>query len=447
MKKLFYVFIAALIGVGCKKSDNLVFDERPEVRMQKSIEEVNNALVSAPNGWVAALSTQTGGGYGFYMHFDANQNVKMVGDLNNTSIGTIAQSTYRVKVNLGPLLIFDTYNYISLLSDPNSNSFGGITGAGYRSDVEFVLDRIVGDSILFTGKKYRQTLSMVKATAAQKQAYEGTGFKTSIDKFKDFFLNTANPYIDVPVGGATVAAGISFNFTNDRDAGKRMNLTGLLADGKTVVSTYGKFGFTVNGVEMPGAGNTFEGIKFTRFAWKDANTLAMYDATGKEYIVKSSVTPQVPLDLLWGSKYKVLMTNFKSIYPGTSTAGAEILNFYHLNLDNAYTGYRFNYGDLSLEWNVVNKRLTLKGFHSQNGGTSGWTTSIVYNYTMDANNVYKFTLQTAASGGYVSSILTRMNDFLINNQVKFGYHTDGADLYCKMSSVTNPAIDMTWKLQ
>ena len=56
-----------LAFAGCKKEEELNFDDRPEVRMNQSIAELNNILTSSPNGWIATMPTLTGGGYGFYM--------------------------------------------------------------------------------------------------------------------------------------------------------------------------------------------------------------------------------------------------------------------------------------------------------------------------------------------------------------------------------------------
>jgi hypothetical protein len=302
MKKILYLFMVLLAFASCKKSSfESVFDERPEVRMQKSIAEVNTILTTAPNGWIATLPTQAGGGYAFYIAFDAaTQSVKMYGDMTDPSSTIVGTSTFRVKANAGAELIFDTYNYISLLDDPNPSSFGGATGSGLKSDVEFIFDHSTADSIIFTGKKYRQPFKLVKATAAQKASYDSGAYKTSIDRFKNFFATTKNPYIDVISGSATVKAGMSVNVTNNLTIGKRISFTGVLADNKTVLSGNAKFAFKLDGVDILGAGLMFNGVNFVKLAWKDATTLAFYDSTGKEYIIKSSPAPLTPFSLLFG---------------------------------------------------------------------------------------------------------------------------------------------------
>ncbi len=441
-----------LVVVSCTK-DSFVseFDQKPEERMSESITEISTILTSAPNGWIATLPTSAGGAYGFYMTFNANQDVTMIGDLNNTTSTTVGTSTYRVKGGLGANLIFDTYNYLSMLSDPNSSVFGGTQGSGFKSDVEFTFVKSTADSIFFIGKGYRQTLAMVKATAAQKAVYTATnGYKTSIDKIKNFFATTNNPYIEVNSGTSVLKVGITLNATNTLTVGKRVNFTGVLADGKTVVSVTEKYAFDADGVSMVNGGLVWQGITFISFRWKDATTLAAYDSKGKEYIVKSSVSPLVPLYQLWGTKYNGMLSEYKTIYPGTTVKGADILNYYHNGLIAAITGgFNFNYGRINFVWNTTNKRLTINGLVSQSGPiqTGGWTTAIIYNYTVTDAGVFKFTLNTAASGGYAANPLSRLHTFMLANTVTFDYFIDSGNLYGRMTSVEDPTIVMTFILQ
>lgn len=372
-----------LAFASCKKSSfESVFDERPEVRMQKSIAEVNTILTTAPNGWIATLPTQAGGGYAFYIAFDAaTQSVKMYGDMTDPSSTIVGTSTFRVKANAGAELIFDTYNYISLLDDPNPSSFGGATGSGLKSDVEFIFDHSTADSIIFTGKKYRQPFKLVKATAAQKASYDSGAYKTSIDRFKNFFATTKNPYIDVISGSATVKAGMSVNVTNNLTIGKRISFTGVLADNKTVLSGNAKFAFKLDGVDILGAGLMFNGVNFVKLAWKDATTLAFYDSTGKEYIIKSSPAPLTPFSLLFGFPttfpYKKISIGQAGLPVGVNstfntTYQAMVTRLAALNPARRIVGISFTLTSNSVA--TVNI--------SPNNGTSTFSANATFNYTI-----------------------------------------------------------------
>lgn len=436
------------IMMGCKKTSYVAkFDKTPQERTAEQIALVSNTLTGSTNGWIATLSTQSGGGFGFYVSFDKEQNTIMYADLTGTTASVAGKSYYRVKQDMGADLVFDTYNYISMLDDPNAAVYGGASKVGYSSDIEFIYQRSTADSIVFLGKKYRQEFKLVKATAAQKAVYEAGGYKTAIDKYVAYFTTNKYPYIEIASGSQTLKLEISHNLSNTMNVAKRVDFTGVLADGITIRSSAAKFAYNLTGIDMINGGLKFEGITFVKFVWKDATTLAVYDSTGKEYIVKNSATPLVPLYLLWGTKYSGFVSPYKTIYPGTSTAGATILNYYHNGLVPPTQPYTFNSGSITFVWNTVNKRLRLDGFSSQNGGSSGWITTTTYNYAVDANGVYKFTVQSAPSGGYVEVPLSRLHTFLLTNSVKFDYFASGGVTYCQVSSVENPGTVMTFALQ
>lgn len=446
MKTLkYFSFITLLVisFLSCKKESYVPkFDQSPQERMNEQMAMVQDALTSAPNGWIATLPTGLGGGYGFFMVFDKEQKVTMFADLDATSAATSINSQYRIRQDMGAALSFDTYSYISILNNPETSAFGGNIRDGFRSDIDFIFDRASGDSLVFIGKRYRQPFILVKASADQKAKYTSGDYKTGIDKLKQFFVSNPNAYFEM---GATKVS-VEPNATNSLNAGKRMTLTAIMPD-DVIVSSTAKFAYTLDQMAILDSGLKFNGVVFKRVAWKDATTLALYDNTGKEYILKNNPTPLLPLYKLWGSKYNGMLSDFKKINPGTSVKGAEILNFFHNNMQNGFTGFVFNYGRINFVWNTANKRLSLNGFSSQNGGTSGWTTTSIYNYTVDANGDYTFTLNSTFSGGYVSKALQPLHDFLLKNKVRFNYFVDGGTIYGLMSSVDDPTIEMTFVLQ
>ncbi len=404
MKKILYLFITVLIISGCKKSSFVSdFDQTPEDRMATSVAQVKNTLTAASNGWVATLSTSAGGGFGFYMTFDDKDNVSMYADLTDDAAVTSATSTYRVKTGLGANLIFDTYNYLAMLADPNPAAFGGTQPTGFKSDVEFTYVRSSADSIIFIGKQYRQLLKMVKASAAQKATYIDGGYKTAINKVKDFFATVKYPYIEVASGATLLKVAFSLNTGSTLASGKRATLTGILEDGVSTATGTGKFAFTLNGVDFVGDGLIYQNITFTRMAWKDATTLALYDSAGKEYIIKSSAAPLTPLTLLFG--FPTTFTYRKISITGSLPTGVTsgFTSVYNTVLSNFVSTSRVvNYTTITLTGNS-----TLQVYVSYNSGTSAFVATADYTYTRSGD-----VITLGASPAYSANWVTRATQLL-----------------------------------
>lgn len=409
--------------------------------MADSIAFVKKTLTSATNGWIVVTPVYFGGGYGFYMKFDDSMNVTMYCDLLDQFASTPYTSHTRVRADMGVALTFDSYNYITELNDPDNN-----VRNGYGGDVDYIYDHTNGDSIIFLGKRYGMPLSFVKATAAQQSVYTSGGYQTAIQAFKDFFTANQNAYITLDDG---TKISIEPNSSNDLNAGKRITLTALDPQ-NNISSAMAKFAYTVDQMAILDSGVNIAGLRFTKIAWKDASTLAIYTNDGKEFVIKNSAAPILPLYMLMGVKYASLYGAYKTIYPGTSADGQTILNYYYNNLNNSsLLGYSFNSGSITLQWNLANQRVSFIGFCSQNGGSSGWNTTIVYTYTVDDAGNYTFTKFSNASGGYVSKIMTTLDTFLTSNTVKLGYYIDvnTNTVYGQMTSIENPGTSMTFQLR
>lgn len=444
MKKIFLCIAVLAILISCKKTSYVAkFDKLPQERAAEQIKLVSSTLTGATNGWIATLPTQAGGGYGFYMSFDNSSNVMMYGDMTGTSSSTSGASYYRVKQDLGTELVFDTYNYISMLDDPNTSVLGGASKVGYSSDIEFTFDKIVGDSMIFIGKKYRQPFKMVKATAAQKASYVAGEYKTAIDKFNAFFSTTKNPYIEIVSGSTTLKAGISFNTSNVLASGKRVDFTGLAADGKTVVSSNAKFAYTIDGVTVLNTGITYQNISFVRFAWKDATTLAVYDSTGKEYIIKSAPTPLLPAYLLLGAKFTTVTLPNGTTYPGWSPDF--VTRRAAANSATLATPYNLRLDQMAFIFDAVNKKLILRCDIYQ--GTTRFVGDLPYTYTLSTTGVFKFTAGVATGNGALIAVAMGpiTTQRLNADTFTLGYFTNpnnGATLV-SFTSVENPDFSFT----
>ncbi|RZL63803.1 MAG: DUF4302 domain-containing protein, partial [Pedobacter sp.] len=438
----FYIAILSVI-ISCKKTSYVpVFDKTPQERAADQINLVSTTLTGAPNGWVATLPTQAGGGYGFFITFDNQQNTTMYGDMTNESASTVGKSYYRVKQDIGTELVFDTYNYISMLNDPNG-TLGGASKIGYSSDIEFTFDRINGDSIVFIGKKYRQKFALVKATAAQQATYTAGAYLTAIDKLKNFFSTVKFPYIDITSGASTIKAGVSLNATNNLSAGKRASLTGVLADGITVASGSNKFAFNLSGADILGDGITYQGIKFVKFLWKDATTLTMIDKDGKEYVVKSSPTPITPLHLLIGSAYGTVSLPNATTFPGwgadyvarRATAANAMLN----------GGYSLRLENMVYTINNISKKMTLRINMPQNA--TQYVGTVNYTFTKTDAGVYKFNYVDADGNGAICvQFMTALLAQRINVDtftVDYLVHPTTGALLAVFTSVQNPTFSFS----
>lgn len=439
MKKFIYFITLLLLGASCSDPQEIeeIFGTDPDQRIADTLLYVKSTLVDAPNGWKGHLTTEYGGGYGFYMEFMDNDRIKMVADLTDQTASEVKESTFRIRQIMAATLSFDTYTYLTMLQDPNPGVYGGLSGRGLGSDVEYNYLRTNGDTLVFEGRKFnKQQLILVKASKAESEAYLAGSYQSSIAKTNKFFADNANPYIEL--GDAKYQISINSEL-------KLVDGTAVLG-GNEVVSRTAKYYYTLNGVKSTHP-ITLSGQDIVELRWKE-NKLYALSNQGEEFEIKNSAEPIMPLHLLIGKRYGLLYSPFLTYLPGTSAQGLDILKFYHEGLGNRATGYFFNYGEISFIWDATNQRVLLAGFSSQNGGSSGWATIITYDYTLDnATGVFRLTQRTGATGGYTSAILQPMHNFLLNSSFTLTYHTEGGATYAKISGIERPDVVMTFILE
>jgi len=439
MKKIFYLMFLVLLAFSCSKPREVdqIFGD-PDKRVADTLAYVKSTLVKAPFGWRAYLSTEYSGGYGFYMQFQENDRLKMVADLDEETSSELKESTYRIRQIMYATLSFDTYNYLTMLQDPNPDVFGGQPGKGMGSDVEFDYIKTHGDTLFFEGRKFKKALVLVKAKESEAKVYTSKGYAQAIEKINKFFVENSNPYIE--------ENGQKYQITVN-NASKEAGATTILA-GNKVESSSAKFYYTLDGIGCNAESPLKAGkVNIVKIAWENDKLIA-YGADGRKFEVKNSVQPLIPLHLLMGTKYSKLYLPFNTLLPENSPKGTDILNRYFKGLGSGATGYVFNCGDISLAWNLANKRISFIGLASQNNCGSGWATTIVYDYTIDdATGVLKLTKRSSASGGYSAKIMDQLDDFLLNSSFKLEYVIDGKNLYAKIIGIDRPDVSMTFTLQ
>jgi hypothetical protein len=209
MKRNFLALVLMTVTfTACKKDYDNVFDKSPDERINEALASYNTVLTGAENGWKAFIKTDSGKGstYSFYFKFSADNRVNMFSDFDSASAVKSQQTSYRLKAQQQPTLIFDTYSYVHVLADPNESVFlgdnyilfadvnlsqGGQIGQGLLSDFEFIFDnsRIKSDTVELTGKVHNTRLIMVKATKAEEDAYNSgqLNLGLSINKILTYF--------------------------------------------------------------------------------------------------------------------------------------------------------------------------------------------------------------------------------------------------------------------
>jgi hypothetical protein len=217
MKKLVLFFMGLTVFLSaCKKNNDYIFSDSPDTRINAALAKYQSILAGAENGWNARITVDSGKGptYSLYFKFDTSNRVKMVSDFDTTSVVTLQESSYRLREQQQPTLIFDTYSYVHVLADPNeandavvANINGGAVGVGLYSDFEFIIDdsQIKTDTIVMIGKVNNAKLTLIKATKQEADIYTGASWNL-VSKYFDKLLTY---YKRMSIGG--VSYDIRFN--------------------------------------------------------------------------------------------------------------------------------------------------------------------------------------------------------------------------------------------
>lgn len=282
MKKwIIYTSLLTLIFSSCRKDDYL-FDKTPDERINEALASYQQALVAAPSGWKATIATGTGGIFNFHFRFNETNRVFMYSDFNITTAGTEKESSYRLKALQQPVLIFDTYSYIHLLGDPSGDVNGGNNGEGLLSDFEFSIDTVYADSILLTGRYYKNKLKLEKAQAADYEAWQSGVWESNVsfqnisnilEYFKRFVYNGVT--YDVKVDPVTRT--ITFSWVS----------------GTTLRSFTTTYYFDRNGLVFTDPfsnGNTVI-TGFTEISWNNTTKTIRLDINGTATSIAGAIAP------------------------------------------------------------------------------------------------------------------------------------------------------------
>jgi hypothetical protein len=231
MKKLLNIFTLffALILFSCTSEIKDNFDKSAAERIDETINQTNNVLLGASNGWVLQYfpsKDKAFGGYSILVSFVADGTAKVSCDLFPSDKVTV--SNYSIVKSNGPILTFDTFNEIfHFFSEPNNDLGLGEIGDGMLGDTDFLILECRADRVVLKGKKtgnkmimtpipdntsWNEYISSVKYLRSQAYpaAYDvlvdGIKKYTVIQKHRKFILVNSDgsslelPFIYTPTG-------------------------------------------------------------------------------------------------------------------------------------------------------------------------------------------------------------------------------------------------------
>lgn len=161
------IAISSVIAVSCVAKMDPVFDESSAIRIQEQMEQLEEVLMSSPNGWIVEYYPATGlyfGGFNVLMNFTPGKTVTVASELSGVT--TQSTSTYSLLQSSGCVLSFDTYNKVlHAFSDPESSAGYG-AGYGYEGDFEFIVLEASEDVIRLKGRKTGNFMTMTPISPA-----------------------------------------------------------------------------------------------------------------------------------------------------------------------------------------------------------------------------------------------------------------------------------------
>ena len=198
MNKSVYILIALFtLCISSCSDENDIFDSSSARRMNAMLQECNEILTGAENGWIFEYYPEDSkyGGFQLYMTFSKEGEVKVTAESPILeSPGEQVTSMYQVKADMGPVLSFDTYNRIlHQFSDPNPD------GLGYEGDYEFVILTINKEGIELRGKKTGVKMQMIPLSAGTTWESYSNRLNKMIQAFPGFTmrLNIDGTVIDM----------------------------------------------------------------------------------------------------------------------------------------------------------------------------------------------------------------------------------------------------------
>lgn len=167
LKNSFFKFLLLFFFIlsSCSDDDNIsVFDQTPSERVDESVNELRQILLSQTNGYKAVYFTKNDerGGFTVFMQFSEDGTVRQTSDFDDDS--TIQSSSYEVRLGTTTELVFTTRNHITKGTDPTAvteNINGFPTGLGFFGTSVFQYFSNDNGVITFRDVRNSDTASMI----------------------------------------------------------------------------------------------------------------------------------------------------------------------------------------------------------------------------------------------------------------------------------------------
>ncbi len=283
MKNIFIIILFVTGILSCTSEDN-VFEQSADERINAALTSYQKQLADAPFGWKALVYPGAGGVFSFYMNFNDQNRVMMYSDFSNETALTAKESSYRLKAIQTPSLIFDTYSYLHLLADPDGNINGGNNGEGLLSDYEFAFESAADntENITLRGTKNQTKLILVKATQEESAAYKKG------DLAKSFLFNNISKYQTyfkrMTIGGVVYEINVN-------QSARTITLNWLV--GSTVNTFVTEYYYTSKGVVFltPFVNGPQNVTGFADILWNESQSSLSFNAGGSVTTVMEASKP------------------------------------------------------------------------------------------------------------------------------------------------------------
>jgi hypothetical protein len=317
MKKiLIYFLFAQLAFLSCKKAEvEPIFEESANKRVTTALDSYKKQLVGAEFGWKGTYYPDGGnaGGYTFYLKFDAAGKVSMYSDIDGffyfpNGYDKAFETTYQVKAQQKPSLVFDSYSYLTELVNPDYNS-----GTGQNADLELAFDTVTPDKITLVGNINRTQMTLTKMTKVESDVLAKGGLSSVFKGTVNYINNPKFLTLVFPTGEKT---DMVIDLTN-----KQLGLYYINAKNEPDLAV-SAFSVTTTGMQLKDPIKLY-GVTIQELFWDDVKKIYYINAGTRRVDLVYSSKPALPFYYALGNLFQSFIMS-----PNIPTQSAEFKALY-----------------------------------------------------------------------------------------------------------------------